>query len=433
MNVLFIEKSLRTDKLAIMYLSAVLKAAGHTTHLIWDDIESSEDYMKSHPIDVVCWSMMTCESEWMFEKNRQLKEKFKFISIIGGPHPTFFPDDGIKDPNVDYVVQGAGELVINKILAGQVNTKCIRGDIPNINELPFPDRTIQYRYDEFGKARMKRFMAGRYCFFSCKYCFNDRFKRLYTDQKRSMWNRHKVSRLMEEMDGVIKTYGMEHAVMNDDDIAADLDWLNEFCDEIKKRKIEWSGLVRASSVTKDILAKMKDSGCEFLTLAIESANETTQKFLNRGNITNQDVENAVKWAKELGFKVRLLSMIGLPVDDPLGDALETLEFNMRMQPTESIISVFQPYRGTALWDYCLKKGLVDPDVKMGTFYSGSKLKIKDAKKIDSLYHWWPYAVRYQMPIDLVKILIEIEIPPDVQDKLQRYKWEFGKREFFKAS
>ncbi len=77
--------------------------------------------------------------------------------------------------------------------------------------------------------------------------------------------------------------------------------------------------------------------------------------------------------------------------------------------------------------------LVDPDVKMGTFYSGSKLKIKDAKKIDSLYHWWPYAVRYQMPIDLVKILIEIEIPPDVQDKLQRYKWEFGKREFFKAS
>ncbi len=92
------------------------------------------------------------------------------------------------------------------------------------------------------------------------------------------------------------------------------------------RKLECSGIIRASSVDLFMLQKMKESGCEFITLAIESANENTQKFLNRGFITNRDVRNVIQWTKELGIKTRLLNIIGLPVEDPLADALETLKF-----------------------------------------------------------------------------------------------------------
>lgn len=431
MNVLFIEKKLRTDKLGIMYISAVLKQEGHHVYLIQDDVESSEEYLSKNSIDVICWSMMSCDSTWMLNKNKSLKKKFKFISIIGGPHPTFFPEEGINDPNVDYVIIGSGECVINKILNNEITTKSIRGNIPDINKLPFPDRSIQYRYDEFGKARAKRFMGGRYCYYSCKYCFNSQFKKIYSDQIKSLWNRHNVELLMKELDDVKCEYGLEHAIFNDDDIAANKSWLIEFCQEIKKRNIGWSCLISASSVDFNILKLMKNSGCEFISLAIESANKETQKFLNRKFLTTEDVEQAVKWAISLGLKVRLLNIIGLPVKDPLEDAFETLRFNQKINPTESIISIFQPYRGTELWEYCIKEGLITENTICGTFFENTSLNIQNSNKINSLYHWWPYAVRYNMPIDLVKILIDINISPDIQDKLQKYKWEWGSRNFFK--
>lgn len=430
MNVLFVEKSLRIDKMGIAYLAAVLKEAGHDVACVQDDIESVHVYMSTHSVDVVCWSMMTCDSDWMFAKNRVLKKDFRFISIIGGPHPTFFSQEGVHDPDVDFVVVGAGESVICDILNGKITDKLVRGNIPDPNLLPHPSREPQYRYDDFRNSRMKRFIAGRYCNFSCKYCFNDQFKTVYKDQLKSLRNRLSVKRLMEDIDGVKTQYGLEHVVLNDDDIATNKDWLMEFCAEMTSRKLEWSGIIRASSVDLFMLQKMKDSGCEFITLAIESANENTQKFLNRGFITNQDVRNVLKWTKELGIKTRLLNIIGLPVEDPLADALETLKFNQEVKPTESIVSVFQPYQGTVLWKYCLEKGLIDVDTKLGTFYDGTRLKIPDASKINGLYHWWPYAVQYGLPLGLVEILSDIEISPEIQSRLQKYKWEYGKREFF---
>jgi len=404
---------------------------GHTTYVIQDDLESAEQYMKENHVDVVCWSMMTSDSPWMFAKNKDLKSKFKFLSIVGGQHPTFFPDEAVNDPDVDFVVIGPGELVISDILSGKTKTKLVKGTIPNVDQMPNPYRDALYRYDEFGKARVKRFIAGRYCFYNCTYCFNNKLKSTFKDQIKSMWKRKSVPLLMQEIDEVREKWGLEHANFNDDNIAADRDWLLEFCAAMKERKLEWCGLVCANSTDAELFRIMKDSGCDSIFMGVEAANRDTQLLLGRHWQTTDEIYQAVRWGEEAGIKIRTASIIGFPVDDPLGDALETLEFNQKAAPSDAIIAVFQPYKGTVIWDYCYKKGLIDAETNGGTFYGGTKLKIKDAEKINRLFSWWPYLVKYKVPMDLVKIMLDIPLSEDICERLQQYKWTANKKTFFK--
>lgn len=427
MKIVFIEKKLRTDKLGMLYLSRIMKDAGHSVDLLQADIDNIPEYMKRENPEYVMYSVMSGDHEWFLDYNKKLKSKFAFNSVMGGPHFTFFPEQGLADPDVNFVVQGPGEGVILDIINDKFSDKFILGHLPNVNSLPAPDRSILYKYDEFGKARMKRFIAGRYCLYSCKYCFNHLFKRMYQNEKNMFFQRTDPEKMVQEIEGVRDQYGLELVYFNDDDLASDKAWISEFCDIYKKRvALDFCGSIRASSVDYDTLAMMRNAGCTFLNIALESANPETQKFLRRGFITNEQIKLACEACKELGIKVRLQNMIGLPVDNPLEDALETLKMNQEIDPTDSWASIFQPFPRTDLWQFCLDKGLIEPETQARAFYEHTPLKIDDADKINSLHKWWFFAVKYKWPIELVKILLDINLSTEQEKRLQDYRWEIAK-------
>jgi len=426
MKILFIENKLRTDKLGILYISRIMKDAGHSVDLIQASIENVDDYMHTNKPDFVLYSVMSGEHEWFIDYNKYLKSKFDFTSIMGGPHFTFFPEQ--RDIFMDYVVQGPGETVILDILDGNIKPGLVVGHLPDVESLPHPDRSILYKYDEFGNARMKRFIAGRYCLFSCKYCFNHLFKRLYKDEKSMFFQRLSPFKMVDEINNVRKNYRLELVYFNDDDLASSKDWILEFCDLYKKEVgLEYCGSIRASSVDYETLKTMRDAGCVFLNIALESANPETQKFLRRGFITNEQIRDACAYCKELGIKVRLQNMIGLPVEDPLKDALDTLKMNQEINPTDSWASIFQPFPKTDLWHFCLDKGLITPETQSRAFYEHSPLKIKDVEKINRLHKWWFFAVLYQLPIELVEILLDIEITEEQEQRFQEFRWDVAKK------
>lgn len=427
MKIVFIEKKLRTDKLGILYLSRILKDAGHSVDLLQDDVDNISEYMSREKPEYVMYSVMSGDHEWFLKFNKQLKSKFRFNSVMGGPHFTFFPEHGLYDSDINFVVQGPGEGVILDIINDKFSDKFIVGHLPDVNSLPIPDRSILYKYDEFGKARMKRFIAGRYCLYSCKYCFNHLFKRMYQAEKSMFFQRVNPDKMIQEIEEVRDRYGLELVYFNDDDLASDKAWISEFCDAYKKRvALDFCGSIRASSVDYDTLAMMRDAGCVFLNIALESANPETQKFLRRGFVTNDQIKLACDACKELGIKVRLQNMIGLPVDNPLEDALETLKMNQDIDPTDSWAAIFQPFPRTDLWQFCLDKGLIEPETQARAFYEHTPLKIEDADKINSLHKWWFFAVKYKWPIELVRILVGINLTDDQEKRIQDYRWETAK-------
>ena len=426
-SILFVEKRLRIDKIGFLYLSAIMKNAGHKVDMIQDDIESVDNYLNENDIDFIMYSVVSGEHPWFLQKNRDLKEHHKFTSVMGGPHFTFFPEQGLEDPSVDYVVRGPGENVILDIIDGIYKNKFVVGSMPDVNALPHPDREPLYKYDEFGKAPMKRFIACRYCLYSCKYCFNHSYKKLYKGQKHMFTRRVAPEKMVDEILEIKNKYGLETVYFNDDDFTGDVYWLEEFC-KLYKEKIHlpFCGSMRANSATRELIELMADAGCAFMNLAIESANPSTQKLIRRGFITNAQVEQACADCADVGIKVRLQNMIGLPVDDPMQDALDTLEFNIKVNPTDSWASIFQPFPGTEMWQYCLDKKLITTDTQSVNFYDNTQLDIENPEKINRLHKWWFFIVKHQLPMELVKILIDLPLTKEQRDQMQNFRWNIAK-------
>jgi len=319
MKILFVEKRLRLEKLGVCYLAAVLKRAGHEATLMQDEIEDVDAYLNEEHVDFVMFSITSDEAGWASHRNKELKKRHCFKTVVGGPHPTFVPSWGMDDKAIDYVVRGPGEDVILNIVNGSAE-KLTRGNLLGRFSYIPPDRSIVYKYPEFRDSPMKRFVACRYCLFSCRHCFNSAFKALYTDQKDCLAYRPPAETIIHEIEGVKQKYGLKLAVFNDDDIANNPEWLEKFCGLLKRNvEIGFAAAVRATSVTEETVRMMASAGWRSTYIGLESANSETQKLLRRGPVTNSDIYNATRWCEESGVKVRLQIMIGLPVENPLAD------------------------------------------------------------------------------------------------------------------
>ena len=127
-------------------------------------------------------------------------------------------------------------------------------------------------------------------------------------------------------------------------------------------------------------------------------------------------------------------MIGLPIENPLKDALNTLKFNMKNKVDDSWVSIYQPYPKTKLGEYCLEHGFVKGDLLNScadSFFDESRLNIPDKEKIQRLQKWWYFIIEQNMPMDLVNLLLEIPLTKDNMDKLQKLRYEHSRRKLYK--
>lgn len=429
-TILFVEPELRTDKLGFMYLGAVLREAGHYVRLVQCNGIITLPYVVDtyipHP-DFLAYSVTSGNHKWYLEINREIKEKYPhLVSIMGGPHFTFYPEDGENDDTIDYVVQGPGENVIVDIVEGEFkDRKLVRGWPTKASAQVHPYRDILYRYPKFGNSPMKRFIAGRDCPHSCTYCFNHLYHRMYKDCRDSWYQMVGPKEMFRRINAVEHKWGLKLAYFNDDDLARDKAWIQRFCWWKKYSRWKFCGSVRADSMSEELAELLGTHGCTFLNIALESSVPATQKLLRRGKLTNQDVVNACRWCAENGIKVRLQNMIGLPVENPLEDALETLAFNIEHGDfiTDSWCAILQPFKKTDIWKLCVEKGLIDKDTQAKTFYDGTILDIPDAERINRLAKWWHIAVREKLPINIVRKLIDIPLTDEQKKTMQQVRWK----------
>src|SRR5919198_3900631 len=93
-KVLFIEKQVDYEPQGIMSMSSVLKQGGHDVQLAIAAQEDPIKFAKEYQPDIVAYSTMTGSHRYFIDLNLKVKEALgsKVFSIIGGPHPTFFPE-----------------------------------------------------------------------------------------------------------------------------------------------------------------------------------------------------------------------------------------------------------------------------------------------------------------------------------------------------
>ncbi|GFK94830.1 2-hydroxyethylphosphonate methyltransferase [Fundidesulfovibrio magnetotacticus] len=377
MHILFIEHSLSLEgePLGIMQLSALAKNHGHNTSLTF----LTENYLnviKQTSPDVIAISIMSCHYSAFKSAIHTIKRSFPSTPIIaGGPHPTFSPNC-IYDIEVDAICIGEGDFsfieFLNSIehhdtfenisnIRTRTSSTSLRPLIANLDDLPFIDREITYdAYPAANAFSLRSFYTTRGCPFSCTYCFNHAYNKLYSGLGKIV-RRRSVNNVIQEMKLVTHKYKTSFIKISDDSFVLSADnWLRDFSERYSSEiSIPFYCLLRADIVTEEIVYLLKKAGCASLCMSIETSNDQLRKNTLKRNTTSDTILKAFDLVNSYGIKIYTNSMLGLP-GATFADDLNTLDFTIKCKPAYGHFTILTPYLGTDIYEQCKKLDILDP-------------------------------------------------------------------------
>jgi len=352
--------------LGVGYLSSYIQSKGYTNvglvdYNVLNYDYNEKEYLKKIPLDsdYYCIHSMTPQYRWLREISRYLKSNTKGLVILGGPHISNCPEDGIDDCLADICVIGEGEEVLYSILQGNTNIKGVytkeyrkkeRVYIKDLDMLPFPDRNMIdiSNYNRFldGK-RAFHIVTLRGCPYSCAYC--DKFSVGRNVRYRS------VNNVMEEIDMIRDKYDVNSFIIYDDIFTLDANRVKSFCKEFKDRDITWRCWSRTNTLDREKLLYMRQTDITQITMGVESFDDEVLKGMNKKATAEQN-RKALMLCKEIGIKAQCSLMYGNP-----GECKRSIDNTIRyveeIQPDNWDLTVLTPIPGSAIWNNPEKYGI----------------------------------------------------------------------------
>jgi len=418
--------------MGVASLSAILKREGHKTALLCPSKfdNSISEKIKSFKPDLIAVSTVSDQ----FDLAKEIIKSIKHIPVImGGIHATVATDECIKIPGVIGVCIGEGDEALPEFLRkygnrkdytdtknfwfkenGKIIKNPLRPLIQNLDALPFPDREI---FEEHipKENLILEFMASRGCPFQCNYCINKVLQGFYGIK--GYLRRRSVDNLLKEINQVLAEYKLKHnrfpkrLEFHDDLFTADKAWLKEFADKYKQQVNQpYAVNARIETIDEETVLLLKESGCVELKLGIESGNERIRKEMLNRHMTNHQIISCFSLCKKRNLPTSSFNMIGIPGETEK-EIEDTINLNRIVKPSVVGVSVFRPYQGTYLYDYCKKNGYLT-DRKVNSFYEGESiinLPTISKEKINYYYQIFQTAVYHPNLLPLVTFLVNLHL------------------------
>ncbi len=206
-------------------------------------------------------------------------------------------------------------------------------------------------------------VTSRGCPFNCKFCS---IKSVWG----SGWRYHSPKRVVDEIEALIKNYGVGEIHFIDDNIAVNINRLENICDElvIRKLNIKWTtpNGITIWTLTETVLEKMKRSGCYRLTFGIETACKKTQRYIRKTQIDLDKAKKIISKANSLGIWTISTFIIGFP-DETRDDILETIDFAVNSDLDFAFFFLPMLFPNTDMTEDYRERGLLQKD---GKYLSG---------------------------------------------------------------
>jgi len=233
----------------------------------------------------------------------------------------------------------------------------------NLDSLPFIDRELTkwklyaYKNSNYARTPGTYTMFGRDCYWGkCTFCS---WTTLFPGED---YRQMSPKRALDEVGHIINNYPIRE-IMDDTGTFPVGDWLREFCQGIINRgyhkKVRISCNMRFNSgLTREDYQLMGRAGFRFLLYGLESVNQGTLDRINK-NLRVEQIEPALKLAKEAGLNPHPTTMVGYPWETK-GEAQNTLNFAKEMFKkglADTLqATIVTPYPGTPLFAEAKKKG-----------------------------------------------------------------------------
>jgi anaerobic magnesium-protoporphyrin IX monomethyl ester cyclase len=357
------------EYMGLMCISGVLKHAGHTVEVFFDDQLNEDRFMRelgAFKPDAVLFSVLSPSLPWSLRIGRRVKSDIGALTVYGNVHIITTPQV-IEDEGVDIVCLGEGEhpmLELCDALDRGTDYSHIEGfwvktsdgivrnpnrhDLVDVETLPFHDREIYNKYGFFRHSHYLRVMAGRGCPFHCSFCTNpvlmDHFGGKRYIRKRS------PESMIAEIEHTIARHPnpVKFLFFIDEVLWVKNDWLREFFQLYKERiRLPFTGNFRFGAIQEEDVKLLADAGATGLIFATETGDEAQRRGLLNKPVSNEQIIKIAGWLHKYKISFSASAFFGLP-GDTVEDHLKRLEFFRTINPTYLWTTFFQPYPGLAL-------------------------------------------------------------------------------------
>lgn len=278
------------------------------------------------------------------------------ITVMGGTHPTLFPNHVIDHPDIDYVIRGEGETPFCRLIEYLSKKSKVRApSIPglafdhdgrrHVGEISYEEHidTLPARHllspDTYriGKKPYTFLLTSRGCPFQCEFC----------GKPPVPYRRRTLQSIEEEIDTIVRM-GIKAIDFEDDMLNLDIPFFHSLMDRLEGRELTLSAMNGIYSQNLDIptLKKMYECGFRRLNFSLVDTSRTVHSLQKRAYPAN--LLDIMEWLQSSPYLVEAHFIIGLPGQTP-AEIIDTMTYltGKRLLPGPSI---YYPAPGSSLFN-----------------------------------------------------------------------------------
>ncbi len=378
---------------AVMLLGTLLKESGYDVLIIdgaydQDFREQLRSEVKAEEVLYVGMSVMTPQLPFAFEASKIVKGCHKNIPVVwGGAHPTLFPEQTVRDENVDVVAINEGTstaLNLAECFKGNSSLSAVNGigykdrdnqvvinppgELDDIGRLPHLDFSLlnvsnylDLRSDsvytrEFPgfseKVRLMPILTGLGCPYKCTFCINPILKRRYRFRS--------AESIVAEIKHLQRNYDANSFLFLDEDFFINKRRVLELVSLIEKEGLHfnWRTWCRVDHFKEDyinpeLISRLAGIGYGSMAMGAESANQEILDDLKK-DITPEQIMNSLNLLTGTRIFPRYSFMVGLE-DETLEQIQNTYRFCLAMKGINPVVDIagpfiFRLYPGSAIYN-----------------------------------------------------------------------------------
>lgn len=330
---------------------------------------------EKQPFVVGISSLFTAYCNEAVKTARAVKKFYPQCQIVlGGHHPTLFPEKVLAVPEIDFVLRGEGEKTM-PLLCQALKTGTDLEQIPGIafrkgkthfcappawmddfKSLPIPAMDlVNHEFYQRHNTGATIVVSSRGCPMRCSYCS------VSAASAHAPFRQRAVADVIKELETQAKDHDIGFIDFEDENLCLNKPWFLHLFKEINQvfsgRKIELRAMngLYPPAIDEEIVSVMKDSGFKTLNLSLGSTSKPQLKKFNRRDV-RAAFENALSLARK--YNLECVSYIiaaapGQTADSSLDDLLYLAE-----KRTLVGLSVYYPAPGSLDYQVCRDKNIL---------------------------------------------------------------------------
>lgn len=440
MNVLFvysIQKSILQEKpllgqesiyFGISLIASLLEKHGHSCELVVLDRKYKQknkqllsDRIRSVKPGIVAFTAVFSEFDFICNMASEIRSLHpEAFLYAGGVHVTLNPDEKYLDifdafcigegeyPTLELVQKLEAREPVDRIAnlwiktPGGIIKNPARPFIPELDELPFPDRRMWQEWILEPDTKLT-VLVGRGCPYNCTYCCNHSLRKVSPGKYVRLRSPENVIAEIRELHASFPA--VDEIYLEIETLGANLVWLESFCEKLHqfgketgfRLKFGTNLRIFPSMNIEFVFDLFRKARITSVTIGLESGNYRIRKEILNRDYSNEIILKTASVAKERGIDLALFNMIGLPTET-LSDFSETLRMNQLIQPAFHATSIFFPYPGTRLYEMCREMKLIPEKISTKDERQVATLDLpgfskKQIQKSFDAFHYNVYKVR----------------------------------------